>query len=295
MPTLTAAAPPAPVTRPRRPARDQMHPRHPGLLVPLFLIFGLCYVIPLINVLRLSLFDDGGFTLRYYADILGDPFTLQVLGRTLKLATTATVVAIVLGYPLGLLMARSRGLGRALLTYAILAPLLLSGVVRSFGWLILLREEGLVSSILAPLGIGGSNGLMFSETAITIGLVHLYMPMLAVAVSGSAQQVDWQLLRAARSLGARPSVVFARVLLPLTVPGLLAGALLVFSLSSSAFATPAILGGTNVPMASYLIYQQGLMLAHWAAAGALSVLLLSLVAIVSVASLRLSSRYGRRG
>jgi putative spermidine/putrescine transport system permease protein len=259
------------------------------------LVFGLCYVLPLINVLRLSLFVDGNFTLRYYAEVLGDPFTLQVLGRTLKLAAAATVAAIVLGYPLGLLMARSRGLGRALLTYAILAPLLLSGVVRSFGWLILLQEGGLVANLLAPFGVGGTYGLLFSETAITIGLVHLYMPMLAVAVCGSAQQVDWQLLRAARSLGARPAVVFARVLLPLTVPGLLAGSLLVFSLSSSAFATPAILGGSNVPVASYLIYQQGLMLGHWAAAGALSVLLLSLVAIVSLASLKLSGRYGRRG
>lgn len=275
--------------------KDSMNPRHWSLLVPLALIFGLCYVLPLANVIRLSLTDESGFTTRYYTDILSDPFIIDVLLRTLEVAGLSTLISIVLGFPLGLLLAQSRGLARSVLTYAILAPLLLSGVVRSFGWFILLRNGGIVSDLVAPLGIGSNNGLLFSETAIVIGLVHLYMPMLAVAVCTSAQQVDWELLRAGRSLGARPAVVLARILVPLTVPGLLAGSLLVFSLSSSAFATPAILGGTNVPVASYLIYQQGLILGHWAAAGALSVLLLTLVATVSVISLRVGRRYGRSG
>lgn len=277
------------------PKPDSMNPRHPALLVPLLLIFGLCYVLPLLNVIRLSLFDASGFTLAYYTDLLGDPFVLRVIGRTLRVAAIATLVSIVVGYPLGILLARSRGVIRSLLTYAILAPLLLSGVVRSFGWFILLRKDGLVSDLLSPLTFGATGGgLLFTETAITIGLIHLYMPMLAVAVSGSVQQLDTRLLSAARSLGARPAVVFARVLVPLTTPGLLAGALLVFSLSSSAFATPAILGGSNVPVASYLIYQQGLLLGHWAAAGALSMLLLLLVATVSLFSVSLGRRYGRR-
>lgn len=274
---------------------DSMNPRHPGLLVPLSLVFGFCYVLPLLNVIRLSLFDGSGFTLSYYTDVLGDPFVLRVIGRTLRVAAIATFVSIVLGYPLGILLARSRGVTRALLTYAILAPLLLSGVVRSFGWFILLRKGGLVSNMLDSVGLAGArDGLLFSESAITIGLIHLYMPMLVIAVSGSVQQVDTRLLSAARSLGARPSVVFARVLVPLTMPGLLAGALLVFSLSSSAFATPAILGGSNVPVASYLIYQQGLLLGHWAAAGALSMLLLLLVAAISLLSVSVGRNYGRR-
>lgn len=275
--------------------RDSMNPRHPTLLIPLLIVFGICYILPLLNVMRLSLFDSSGFTLTYYTDVLGDPFVLQVIGRTLKIASIATVASILLGYPLGLLLARSRGRVRALLTYAILAPLLLSGVVRSFGWFILLRNDGLVSNWLSFFGMSSaSNGVLHTELAITIGLVHLYMPMLAVAVSGSAQQVDRRLLSAAQSLGAKPTVVFLRVLVPLTVPGLLAGSLLVFSLSSSAFATPAILGGSKVPVASYLIYQQGLLLGHWAAAGALSMLLLLLVASISALSMILGRKYGVR-
>lgn len=294
MATVAATRPTLP-TRPGETSKDRMNPRHWSLLVPLALVFGLCYVLPLANVIRLSLVDESGFTTQYYTDILSDPFVIDVLLRTLKVAGLTTLISIVLGFPLGLLLAQSRGLARSVLTYAIIAPLLLSGVVRSFGWFILLRNGGIISDLLAPLGVGSNNGLLFSETAIVIGLVHLYMPMLAVAVSASAQQVDLELLRGGRSLGARPSIVLARILVPLTVPGLLSGSLLVFSLSSSAFATPAILGGTNVPVASYLIYQQGLILGQWAAAGALSVLLLTLVATVSVISLRVGRRYGRRG
>lgn len=291
-PTQAPEAPTTPRTRSAR--RDSMSPRSPALLVPLALIFGLCYVLPLFNVLRLSLFDDSGFTFRYYADVLGDPFVLQVIGRTLRVAAIATVVSILLGYPLGIVLARARGFKRSVLTYAVLAPLLLSGVVRSFGWFILIRPDGVVSNALANVGlIAGDDGLLFTEPGIVIGLVHLYMPMLTIAVSGSVQQVDQRLLSAARSLGAAPHIVFLRVLLPLTLPGLVAGALLVFSLSSSAFATPAILGGSNVPVASYLIYQQGLLLGHWAAAGALAMLLLLVVAAVSLVSSNFGRRYGR--
>lgn len=276
---------------PRPSGRDSMRPRNPALLVPLIVVFGLCYVLPLLNVVRLSLFDETGLTFAYYRDVLGDPFVLQVIGRTLRVAAIATVVSIVLGYPLGIVLARSRGFVRAVLTYAVLAPLLLSGVVRSFGWFILLRPDGLVSNAFASIGILDADaGMLFTEPAIVIGLVHLYMPMLTIAVSGSVQQVDSQLLSAARSLGASPVTVFVRILLPLTTPGLVAGALLVFSLSSSAFATPAILGGSNVPVASYLIYQQGLLLGHWAAAGALAMLLLLVVAAVSL----VSASVGRR-
>lgn len=279
----------------RRHQPDSMNPHHPTLLLPLLIIFGLCFILPLLNVIRLSLFDESGFTLSYYADVLQDPFILKVIGRTVRIATVTTIISVVLGYPLGILLAKSRGISRSLLTYAVLAPLLLSGVVRSFGWLILLNRNGLVSDLFGSIGYSRvSNGLLFSETAITIGLVHLYMPMLAIAVSGSAQQVDNRLISAARNLGARPVVVFVRVLLPLTVPGLLAGCLLVFSLSSSAFATPAILGGSTVPVASYLIYQQGLILGDWAAAGALSMLLLVLVAGVSILSVSVGRSYRRK-
>ena len=279
----------------RRHQPDSMNPHHPTLLLPLLIIFGLCFILPLLNVIRLSLFDESGFTLSYYADVLQDPFILKVIGRTVRIATVTTIISAVLGYPLGILLAKSRGISRSLLTYAVLAPLLLSGVVRSFGWLILLNRNGLVSDLFGSIGYSRvSNGLLFSETAITIGLVHLYMPMLAIAVSGSAQQVDNRLISAARNLGARPVVVFVRVLLPLTVPGLLAGCLLVFSLSSSAFATPAILGGSTVPVASYLIYQQGLILGDWAAAGALSMLLLVLVAGVSILSVSVGRSYRRK-
>ncbi len=278
---------------PRR--RDALLPRHPALLMPLLLVFGLCYVLPLLNVIRLSLIGPSGITLSHYADVLGDPFILEVLWRTLKVGATTTLVSALLGYPLGVLLAKTRGLARSLLTYAVLAPLLLSGVVRSFGWFILLRKDGLVSSVMTALGFpGAADGLLFSESAIVVGLVHLFMPMLVIAVSGSVQQLDGRLLSAARGLGAHPIVVFFKITLPLTMPGLLAGALLVFSLSSSAFATPAILGGSTVPVASYLIYQQGLILGHWAAAAALSMLLLTVVASVSLLSLVVGRRYGRR-
>ena len=283
----------APAT-PQRRSNDRMSPRHPALLLPLLAVFGLFYVLPLLNVLRLSLFADGGFTLRYYTDVLSDGFVLGVVLRTVRVAATATVASVLLGYPLGVMLARARGWRRSVMTYAVLAPLLLSGVVRALGWLILLRPGGLLAGPLGALGLGNGHGLLFSESAIVIGLVHLYMPMLAVAVCGSVQQVDPTLLRSASSLGASRSHVFLHVLLPLTVPGLISGCLLVFSLSSSAFATPAILGGSRVPVASYLIYQQGLILGHWAAASALSMLLLLLVAAISLLSLRLSRRYGGR-
>lgn len=269
--------------------------RHPTLLLPLFVCYGLLYLVPLLNVFWMSLHSPTGVDVSGYVRFFTEPFYLRILLRTIKLAALATLAAAVLGYPLGFLLARSRGIVRLLLTYAVLAPLLLSGVVRSFGWMVVLGSDGPVSRALRAIGvIDAPLHVLFSEPAIVIGLTHLFMPFTVIAVAGSVQQMNQRVVQAARSLGASGISLFGRVILPLTMPGLLSGSLLVFSLAASAFVTPAILGGARVPLASYLIYQKGVLLNDWQFSASISTVLLVMVALISGASLFLTRGQSRR-
>ncbi len=234
-------------------------------------------------------------TLANYTRFLGDPFYLGILARTLRIALLTTLATAALGYPVAYHLTRCTGRARAYLTLLIVAPLLVSVVVRTFGWLVILGPNGLVNAALRGLGVVSEPvRLLYTETAIVIGLTHVFLSFMVLSVAASLQRIDPALLRAAQNLGATGRQAFLRVTLPLSLPGVAAGSLIVFTLSSSAFITPALLGGARVKVMSYLAYQQTLLLSDWPYGGAIAFVLVALTALCVLGGLRLleSGRFG---
>ena len=240
----------------------------PALLLPALCFELLLFIVPLIGIAILSFTSAKGISGTQYVDFFTSSYTLSALWRTIRLSFLATVVTLIVGYPVALYLVSPGMRGKTFVTFAIIAPLFVSPVVRSYGWLILLRH-------------GGPLPLLFTEYAIVIGLAHVNLPFTVLAISASLQQIDPALTRAARNLGAGPFKAFARVTLPLSSPGIAAGALLTFSLSASAFVTPALVGGSRIPMMSYVVYNDGLVLLDWPRAAAVAIVLLAVTLTVA--------------
>jgi putative spermidine/putrescine transport system permease protein len=271
------------------------------LLPPLAVFIGL-YLVPLVNLFVLSFFGFdrvtgtlGGATIANYVKVIGDPFYLEVLWRTLRIGLLVTVTALVLGYPVAFYLSRVRGRRRAYLMLGILAPLLISVVVRTFGWLVILGPNGLVNGTLVALGIVSEPlRLLYTETAIVVGLTHVFLSFMVLAIATALDRIDPALLRAAQNLGANERQTFLRVVLPLSLPGVAAGCLIVFTLATSAFITPALLGGPRVKVMSFLAYQQTLMLSDWPSGAAIAFVLLALTGVAVLVYLRVleGGRFG---
>jgi putative spermidine/putrescine transport system permease protein len=271
----------------------------PWLLVAAPLVtFAALFVAPLAWLWVLSLFrfdrTTGALaemTVANYVAFLGDAFYLGILGRTVKLALCATAAALLLGYPVAYHLTRVTGRARAYLTLLVLAPLLVSVVVRSFGWLVILGPQGLVNSALVAAGVVDEPlRLLYTETAIVLGLTHVFLSFMVLSIVSALGRVDPALVRAAQNLGATPAQAFWRVVVPLSLPGVAAGCLIVFTLSASAFITPALLGGPRVKVMSYLAYQQTLLLSDWPYGSAIAFILLGVTAVTVAVSLALLER-----
>ena len=181
------------------------------------------------------------FTLHNYRKFLFDRFYLGVLGTTLRISVLVTLAALVTGYPVASYLQRARPRERAALMLLIVSPLLVSLVIRSYGWVIVLGPRGLVNNVLAGLHlVSAPLKLIYTETAVVVGLTHVFYPFMVLAIYSSLQTIDPAVVRAAQNLGASPRMAFWRVTLPLSVPGIVAGSLIVFALSVSSFVTPAL-------------------------------------------------------
>lgn len=251
-----------------------------GFVPALFVIvFFAAPALYLIAISFASYSRSAGFTwdltLGNYTRLLGDPFFWEVLGRTLRVSAATTAASLLLAFPVAHYIVTARG-ARQLATFVILlTPLVTSVTVMSYGWLILLGRSGVVNQALASLGlIGEPLQLMHNEPAIVVGLTHILIVFMVIAIAASLQAINPSLALAARSLGAGPASIFWRVTLPLAMPGIRAGALLVFALSMSAYAIPGVLGGQRNKFLSTLVYQQSVSLYNWPAGAALAALLL---------------------
>ncbi|MGH7319066.1 MAG: ABC transporter permease [Candidatus Rokuibacteriota bacterium] len=231
------------------------------------------------------------FTLFNYRRFLFDPFYLGVLLTTLKLSLLVTLVALLAGYPVALYLARASARERRLLMLLVVSPLVVSLVIRSYGWLIMLGPKGVVNALLTGLGlVRAPVKLIYTEFAVVIGLAHVFYPFMVLAIASALQNIDPAVLRAAENLGAGPFRVFRRVTLPLSIPGVVAGSLIVFALSVSSFVTPTLLGGPWVKVVAYLAWEQNLVVLDWAFAGAIAVILLAVTGLIMLVYSRLVER-----
>jgi putative spermidine/putrescine transport system permease protein len=257
-------------------------------IAPALLLFTLFFVLPFAVMATLSVLSGNPvsapnvtFTTRHYVRLFESDLYFDALVATLRIGLITTMMALLIGYPLAHWMARMHSrLGHALVLMAVITPMLTGIVVRTFAWMTVLGDRGVINTTLSSLGlISGPLPLMYNEFGVIVGLVHIYVPFMVLTLVGVIGRIDRSLEEAARNLGASRLRAFLEVTLPLSLPGILAGSLLVFALAISAYVTPVLLGGQNVLTLPMLIYQQVSTSFNLGFAGALGVVLL----IVSLA------------
>jgi putative spermidine/putrescine transport system permease protein len=259
-----------------------------GFLVPVGMLVPTSFrpYVPLVGI-------TSGFTIGHYAKLVTDLYYLEIIGRTLALGLTVTLLTLVLGYPVAFFLARTSSRWRNWLTILVVFPLLLNLVVRTFGWIALLAQNGLVNQALQALGVTQAPAkLLFNFTGLLIGMTHIFLPFMVLILVGAIQNIPRDVEEAARVLGASWSTAFVRVTLPLSAPGIVSGSILVFVLTISALVTPRLLGGPTYQVMSTLIYDEFLQRLNWPAGSAEALLLTVLVLALVLLSGRLAGRTG---
>jgi len=201
----------------------------------------------------------GGVTLANYASVLSDAYYWRALLNTLLISLWVTLVCFVLGYPLAyfIVFHVRRAWLRRLIYVLLMTPLFTSNIVRAFGWIVILGRRGIVNTSLLAVGlIDTPLDILYSKLSIIIGLAYILLPVMVLSVCSVLQTVDRSLVEAARDLGARPSRAFLAVTFPLSLPGVIAGSIIVFALSVSAYVIPSILSGGREMVTPILIFQQ---------------------------------------
>jgi putative spermidine/putrescine transport system permease protein len=282
-PSVIAAAP-AP-TNEIRPAL--------ALALPALMLFVGVVVIPLAMTVMLSFHDWGQykgiepvFILKNWREIASDPYYAEMFWRTFRVAVLATLITAVFGVPEAYILHRMSGPWKSFFLLVILGPLLVSVVARTLGWALLFGgNNGLANKLLMSLGLITSPlRFMFTEAGMVVALAHAMMPFMVLAVWTVLQRIDPQIENAAASLGASSFTIIRRIILPQIMPGVLSGAIIVFSLSASAFATPAIIGGRRLKVAATLAYDEFLNTLNWPLGAAVAVLLLVALVLIVVGS-----------
>jgi putative spermidine/putrescine transport system permease protein len=249
-------------------------------LAPLLLVLVVFFVGPLVvNVSESLRQPNGAVGLGQYLRLLTDGYYLMVIGKTLAFGVVLTLVTAILGYPFGYAIARARGPVKSILIFAIVAPLLVNVVVRSFGWMVILGGNGALNAGLVALGFSKFE-LIYNWTGVSIAMVHVLLPFMALSVASTLETLDLRLEEAAGVLGASPLRTFWAITFPLSLEGLVTGSILVFCLSIGSFVTVLLLGKTSTMILPLLIYQQLTVGSDWPFAAAMGVVLLALVSMV---------------
>jgi putative spermidine/putrescine transport system permease protein len=267
-----------------------------ALLLPSLAFLAMFFAFPAVGLLACSFLTqapDGTLglplTLEHYWHFFGTPLYSHVLLTTLRISLVTTGVAMALGYPVAVIMVRTNPLVNRILTTIVIAPLIVSVVVRTYAWQLILAngKTGILNWLLLATGLVRSPvKLLYSETAVVIGSLHVFYPMMVLPLASALGRIDPRIEDAARTLGATSWRIFRRVTVPLSLPGLAVGATLVFSLTAGSFVTPAILGGSRAQMLGILVDQQILVVYDWPFGATVATILVAIVLTVNVVSFR---------
>lgn len=264
------------------------------LIAPAAVLVGVFLILPYLNIVVMSLREPAtttpygsGYSAAGYAKFFADFYYAGALLQTLWIGLLSTLVCAVLGFPLALQIVRASGRWRALLYGIVLSPLLVGIVVRSYGWTILLGNNGVINRALLDLGwIQAPLPLMYNTFGIVVALAHVFLPFMVLPIMGALQGIDPALEHAARSLGASPRRVFRRIVLPLALPGIQSGAVLVFVLAVSAYVTPMLIGGMRVKTMAVIVVETLIDQFQWPLGSALALILSAAAGAVVVLFLR---------
>jgi putative spermidine/putrescine transport system permease protein len=252
-----------------------------GLTTPSFLILGTLLFIPVGWLFFLSFFEMDGFTLENYSRMLTEPAYYRIFLTTLELSVYVTALAVLLGYPVAYMMAILPPRAASFCLMLVLIPFWTALLVRTYAWLVILQRRGVVNSLLMQWGlIEEPLQLVHNFTGTLIGMLHIMIPFLVLPLYANMRAIDRDYTRAAASLGASPVAAFWRVYLPLTVPGLAAGTVMVFVICLGFYITPQFLGGGRVTTISMKIQQNVATYFNWGAASSLGVVLFVMTLLI---------------
>ncbi|MSP49568.1 MAG: ABC transporter permease [Alphaproteobacteria bacterium] len=269
-----------------------------ALSLPAVATVSLGFLLPVVWLARMSLNPSDasgalgeGWTLHHYKELVTDSFYADLALASLKMSVTATFFALMVGYPIALFLHRLESRWKTLLVLLAICPLLVSGVVRAYGWIVILGDAGWINSMLKGAGlIDRPIRLVNNHVGVAIGLTESLLPYMTLSLLAGLGRLDRGLEEAARTLGASPLRTFLRITLPLSLPAVVLGSTICFMLAISAFVTPRLLGGGRVFLLATEIYDQALLTLNWPLAATIAVAILVLFSLVLVASGRLQRR-----
>jgi len=283
-----------PTTQPAAEGRPGWAWRPYALALPALILLVAVIGYPLLTIVLRSL-SEPEWGVQNYAWFFGAPVNLTVLQRTFTISAWVTLVCVVSAYPYAYLMTAVGPRVRLVLVLCVLIPFWVSGVVRTLSWVILLQDSGVINSLLRAAGLSGVK-LIRTQTGVVIGMAQVLLPFMILPLYSVMKGIDLRLMRAAQSLGARPLRAFFTVYLPLSLPGVYAGAIIVFILALGFYITPALLGGPRSTMLSTLVQTQVLSLLQWGRGGAMGVVLLvATFVLLALAAPVMRSRHREAG
>ena len=269
-----------------------------GLLLPMALINLIAFIVPVANLAQISFLESrsGGvltdnYTLENYLSFFTDSFNWELIFNSLWISTLITLMTLICAYPIALFLHRVSPVWRNLLFVITVSPLLVSSVVRTYGWMVLLGDQGLINGMLMSTGLISEPFRLVNNTlGVFIGMVEILIPYMALSLIAGFGRLNVTLEEAAASLGANSFTRFRRVIFPLTLPGVALGCLLCFVLAISSFITPKLLGGGRVFMLATEIYDQAVIQLEWPRAAATSVIVLIIFGLALVVYSRIARR-----
>ena len=266
------------------------------LLFPGIVLLCFFLVLPLLSSLIPTVFPESSFSLQLYIDFFKDSYFMAVLGRTLSISLIVTIFCAVFGLPAAYVISGVSKKWRGILIALTLFPLLTNSVIRSFAWITILGKNGVINNLLTMFGvINEPMSLLYTDFSIIIGSVYLFLPTMIMTLVGVLENIDDDLLEAAATLGLSPLKGFFKIILPLSLPGMIVGSILVFTGTLTAYTTPQLLGGNKKMMLATLLYQRATTLGDWTSASVIALVMIVITFAVMKALNLLAKSMDKRG
>ena len=266
------------------------------LLFPGIVLLCFFLVLPLLSSLIPTVFPESSFSLQLYIDFFKDSYFMAVLGRTLSISLIVTIFCAVFGLPAAYVISGVSKKWRGILIALTLFPLLTNSVIRSFAWITILGKNGVINNLLMMFGvITEPMSLLYTDFSIIIGSVYLFLPTMIMTLVGVLENIDDDLLEAAATLGLSPLKGFFKIILPLSLPGMIVGSILVFTGTLTAYTTPQLLGGNKKMMLATLLYQRATTLGDWTSASVIALVMIVITFAVMKALNLLAKSMDKRG
>ena len=262
----------------------------PGLVIIILGLFA-----PLFKVI-FPTFNNGAFIFSSYLDFFKDEYYMGIFVRTVKIAVLTSITCTILGVPTAYFISLTPKKWRGFYLALSLFPLMTNSIVRSFAWINILGSNGIINQLLTSTGfIDKPIQMLYTEFAIYMGSVYLFLPLMIVTVNGAMENIHVNLMEAARSLGAAPVKAFMKVVFPLSLPGIIVGSVLVFTGTLTAYSTPQLLGGNRKLVLSTLIYQRAMAVSDWDGAAVIALIMILVTLIVIKGLNKVAAKMDKRG